>query len=132
MPCHSIYTTRSDSSVHIASQANMQLYTNSNSTSSITPDTQWGHPHDRNSTQSRSVRDDTDKEHASEAEYVCEQFYYITQLTECTVRFLDKCWLNVRWINIAICFGVDVHNVFKVDMQLTSAETHNSKTDLDM
>ena len=69
-------------------------------------------PHESGET----TRDDADKER--EDEYVCTLLYHITGLTKCSLGFSNECRLKARWINLAISFGIEIHDIFKVGMRL--------------
>jgi hypothetical protein len=72
--------------------------------------------HDHNPVQRRSTRDDPDEE--SENEYVYNLLYHIPKLTVFPVRFSQSCRLKARWVNIAVCFGVELQDVFKIGRRL--------------
>jgi hypothetical protein len=68
-----------------------------------------------------------------EDKYVPNTFHSAQYLHR--VRFLKACHQKGQWINVAICFGVDLQEVFKVgirsDMQNLDADVDNDYDDAD-
>ena len=87
-----------------------------------------GRLQNRSPAQRPSSREDPDGEH--EDEYVHSLLYYTTEQTESVVRFSQKCRLKARWINIAICFGIELHNVFKFGMRFSLTGDNESDSDM--
>lgn len=79
----------------------------------------------------QTIGDDVDEE-LDEDEYVCDLLWHITGLTGCPVRFSQRCRLGARWINLAICFGVELQDVFKIGMRLNVTEEYDSDSDTGM
>lgn len=71
----------------------------------------------------------------AEDEYVYNLLYHTTRLIECPIRFSRSCRLKARWINIAISFGVELKDIFKVGMRFNlfmNNDAGNSDSKWDM
>jgi hypothetical protein len=71
----------------------------------------------------------------AEDKYVYNLLYHTTRPIDSPIIFSRSCRLKARWINIAISFGVELQDIFKVGMRLNlfmNNDAENSDSEWDM